>query len=322
MKRKPQAKILALTLAAVVVALVGGGAGRAAQAAVPSNTAPPTITGTPTVGSTLTTDNGTWTGSPTSYAYQWTRCNAAGGSCVNESNGTDKTYTLVPGDAHHTIRVKVTATNSDGSTTATSAQTAVVAPKAGTGTAPRNTSAPTVSGTTTVGQELDANPGTWNGNPTFSYQWERCDADVVICSDVPGAHGNTYGVRTADLGYRLRVLVTGRNSSGSATAPSAPTDVVAPVVKPKNQHPTIALISAKFVGAQIYARFRICDDSFKNVTGIARTQSFFQFLQEGLSVGGIENEQVRSSRIEKRVRFRRIRRQTSRAIGCEIWHSR
>ena len=101
-------------LALVGLATVVAGAGAAAEAA-PVNTAPPTISGTPTVGQTLTAANGTWSNTPTSYDYQWLRCNATGGSCVNVANGTQKTYTLVGADANHTMRVKVTATNADGS---------------------------------------------------------------------------------------------------------------------------------------------------------------------------------------------------------------
>lgn len=39
--------------------------------AVPVNTVAPTITGTTTIGSTISATNGTWSNSPTSYRYQW-----------------------------------------------------------------------------------------------------------------------------------------------------------------------------------------------------------------------------------------------------------
>jgi hypothetical protein len=128
--RNARARIAAVAVPAIVgLATVVAGAGAAAQAA-PVNTDPPTISGTTTVGQTLTAANGTWSNTPTSYEYQWLRCNARGGSCVNVANGTQKTYTLVGADATHTMRVRVTATNADGSSSAQSAQTDPVAASA------------------------------------------------------------------------------------------------------------------------------------------------------------------------------------------------
>jgi len=259
----------ALVVGLAAAAAVTLGVAYAAPNAVPVNTAPPTITGTPQVGQALTAGNGTWTNTPTSFAYQWLRCNAGGNSCVSVANGTQKTYTLVGADATHTMRVRVTATNADGSGSAQSDQTTVVAPATSTN-APRNTDAPTISGTAKVGQELTANDGSWTGNPTaYAYQWQRCDADVASCTSVVGATGKTYGVRLADLGYRLRVAVTARNARGSTTANSAITAIVAPAVTITNKRPTLVIVSVRFSGATVYARFRICDDSFKNVTILA-----------------------------------------------------
>ena len=82
----------------------------------------------------------------------------------------------------------------------------------------------------------------------------------------------TYLVRIADLGYRLRVRVTARNDKGSATANSALSAIVAPAAAITNKRPTLTILSVRFVGAQVYARFRICDDSFKNLT-IIQTDS-------------------------------------------------
>ena len=121
-----------------------------ASAAPPVNTAPPAITGTPTVGQTLTAENGTWSNNPTSFAYQWQRCNGGGNACVSVANGTQKTYTLVGADAGRTIRVQVTATNADGSASAQSTQTPAVAQRTGSSAAPKNTSLPTIAGASTV----------------------------------------------------------------------------------------------------------------------------------------------------------------------------
>ena len=261
MKRSRIYLVLAL---GVLTAALFGTASAATQAA-PTNTTPPTVTGTASVGQTLTAENGTWANSPTAYQYQWLRCGATGESCVGVPGATQKTYLVVAADRGHTLRVRVTAVNADGAANARSAQTAVVGPNSG---APQNQTRPTITGDTTVGQELTADSGTWTNTPTsYAYQWQRCDLDASVCFDVGGATGKTYGVRDADVGYRLRVVVTATNSSGKNTARSALTDFVEPTVSPvKNGRPTIKLISVRFVGARVYARVRVCDDSAKNLS--------------------------------------------------------
>jgi hypothetical protein len=95
-----------------------------ATAAAPANTALPVVSGTAQTGQTLTASTGTWSGSPTGYAYQWQRCTT---SCAAISGATAPSYAVQSGDGGSTLRVAVTATNSGGSATATSAATAVVA---------------------------------------------------------------------------------------------------------------------------------------------------------------------------------------------------
>ena len=237
-----------------------------AAAAPPANSSAPTISGTPRVGETLTANNGTWSNSPTAFQYQWQRCNASGAACANIGGATAKTYLLTPADAGRTMRVRVTGINAEGAVNARSAPTAVVAPS----TAPRNTARPAIAGEPEVGQELTAEDGTWTNAPTsFTYQWQRCDIDVVTCAVVAGATGKTYGVRAADVGFRLRVEVTARNANGAGSALSSPSGIVVPSVPVTNARPTVKLVSARFLGARIYARFRICDDSPRNLTILA-----------------------------------------------------
>ncbi len=114
------------TLALVVGLGVFAVAGVAASAAAPVNTSPPTITGTAQEGHTLAGDKGTWSGKPTDYNYFWTRCNKGGNACSNISGANGATYTLTSADVDNTIRFKVEAKNADGSTFASSEQTAVI----------------------------------------------------------------------------------------------------------------------------------------------------------------------------------------------------
>lgn len=106
------------------VAIAASGAPGAAR---PVATSPPVISGTAVVGQQLTASAGTWAGSPTSYAYQWRRCDATGGSCGAIAGATTSTYTITPGDIGSTISFVVTATSSGGSQTATATATGVVA---------------------------------------------------------------------------------------------------------------------------------------------------------------------------------------------------
>jgi hypothetical protein len=105
------------------------GTGSGGGGSVPSNNSAPTISGTDTEGDVLTATTGSWSGSPTSYAYQWEDCNSSGGDCADvASGGTASTYTLTGSDVGDTIVVEVTATNGTGSSSpASSVATSVVA---------------------------------------------------------------------------------------------------------------------------------------------------------------------------------------------------
>ncbi len=237
-----------------------------ASAAAPTNTTLPSITGTTKVGETLTAQNGTWTNNPTAFQYQWQRCGGAGGGCANVAGAVEKTYLLTAADAGRTMRVRVLAVNADGANAARSNPTAVVTASA----APQNTARPSITGEARVGEELTAEEGSWTNSPTaYAYQWQQCDADGTSCLPVAGANGKTYGVRNADLGFRLRVRVTARNTNGSGSALSAVTAIVEPTVAVTNTRPTLTIVSVRFLGARVYARFRVCDDTQKNLTVLA-----------------------------------------------------
>jgi hypothetical protein len=101
--------------------------GTAPAGSAPANTSPPTISGSAQQGQTLTASTGAWSNSPTSYAYQWQRCDSNGSACASIAAATGQTYALDAADAGSTLRAVVTATNAYGSASATSAATAAVA---------------------------------------------------------------------------------------------------------------------------------------------------------------------------------------------------
>jgi hypothetical protein len=218
---------LALLPGMLIAAALLSPVGSASTKDAPSNSVEPAITGTAAVGQTLTTSDGTWTGSPTSFTYEWLRCPSSGGAgdgsdCAS-IGATTNSYTVATGDVGFTLRARVTAVNTDGQAKAVSNATAVVAAQAG----PPNTAPPTISGTATVGSTLTANPGTWTGSSiTFSYQWRQCDAAGANCTTITGATGSTYVIASGDVGHTLRVAVTGTDTTGPNTVTSAQTAAV------------------------------------------------------------------------------------------------
>ena len=77
----------------------------------------------------LSASSGSWTGQPSSYAYQWQNCNTLGEGCANIGGATASTHKLSSGDVGHKMQVLVTAKASSGTATATSTQTAVIEAK-------------------------------------------------------------------------------------------------------------------------------------------------------------------------------------------------
>lgn len=178
-----------------------------AALAAPANTAVPTITGNAVVGQNLTASNGTWTGNPNpTYTRQW----MVDGVDVPGASGT--TFAVTADHVGSTISVRVTATNSQGNATGTSAPTAAVVPA---NAAPVNTVLPVISGDTSLGSTLTTTPGTWTGypTPTLSYSWEADGTPV-------GTNSPTYVIQDDDVGKMIRVTVRGTNSTAGVNAMS------------------------------------------------------------------------------------------------------
>ena len=126
--RARTARAAAVMGALALAALGGSGSahGAAARAAgAPTNSVPPTVSGALDLGQTLAANPGTWNSPSTPvFTYQWERCIPACAAIVPAE--TASTYTVEQADIGHTLRVRVTATNVDGGTTAASAETLLV----------------------------------------------------------------------------------------------------------------------------------------------------------------------------------------------------
>lgn len=172
----------------------------------PVNTVLPVISGTVKVGNTLSCSTGTWT-SPTSitYSYLWLR------DGVPIGGATSSSYLLVSADYNTEITCQVTATNSDGSTPATSDAVGPVIEAN-----PVNTVAPVASGYVYAGKTLSCTTGTWTSSttPTYAYQWKRNGTNIS------GETSSTHLVVTADEGQSITCEVTATNSGGSTSQSS------------------------------------------------------------------------------------------------------
>jgi sugar lactone lactonase YvrE len=197
----------------------------AQKPAAPASTWLPQLsTETPEQGIALTATIGEWAAEPSvSYGYKWQDCNGSGESCTNITGVTSSNYTPVAGDVGHTLRVVVTATNSGGSTAASSLASGVI--PAG---APANTTLPASSPSTpTEGAAETATSGSWTNSPTsYAYQWRRCNGSGEGCTIISGATTSSHTSAAADVGHTLAVEVTAINGNGAASAVSAATGVV------------------------------------------------------------------------------------------------
>jgi hypothetical protein len=119
-----------IAAAAAVGAAAAGIATAASSADPPANRTLPSIAGVARVGRVLSVRNGGWAGTrPLAFAYQWRRCGSGGGNCVDIAGATAKTYAATSAEVGHRLRALVTAKNADGSSSAVSRPSAVVAPR-------------------------------------------------------------------------------------------------------------------------------------------------------------------------------------------------
>jgi hypothetical protein len=215
--------------------------GRIAKASspAPQNRSLPRVQGLPRQGVQLTADHGNWANTPNGFAYTWLRCDRSGNGCAGIGGAHGSTYTLMPSDVGHTIRLQVDARNTSGLSRAFSPPTAVVAGQpAPAAVKPANTVRPSISGIAQEGQTLSGNRGSWANSPTsYDYSWHRCNRNGDHCNSIGGARGTSYTLRSNDVGSTIKFRVRARNSSGSDTANSSPTSVIRAAARPENTAP-------------------------------------------------------------------------------------
>ena len=205
----------------------------AMAAARPANTeaaGAPSISGSPTVGQTLTAaTTGILDANGMNYAafrYQWLSNDGTDDTEITDA--TASTYTLVDVDEGKHVKVRVSFTD------LAQHKESVISAAVGPISAKSNSAAtgqPTISGTAQVGETLtvstsDISDSDGTANAIYSYQW-LSSRDT----ETDGATGSTYMLVDSDAGETIKVRVTFTDDAGNEeTLTSVATVAVAPTV--------------------------------------------------------------------------------------------
>ena len=162
----------------------------------------------------------TWRGVGTdaaTFGYQWFRCPAiitavsttAPSGCAEIAGANQSSYSPVEADVRQYLTIRVTATNSVGSSSAWTKSTWHVTQKA------TNVpgAEPTLSSVSQTGVSATVSPGDWVGEsaPNLSYNWYLCNTPAFVASSCvvyPGT-GRSFTVVTLGGRDRERYLVAG-----------------------------------------------------------------------------------------------------------------
>jgi hypothetical protein len=219
-------------------ASVNSMASKPIAAGPPVNTGAPTVSGSLQEGQTLSASDGQWAGTaPISFAYQWLRCSVLGGACQEIAGATGPTYTAGAEDLASNLAVVVTASNAQGSASATSAETQPIL-----GILPKNTALPSISGLLQDGGLLSVATGSWSGSQPISYaiQWQLCNALGEACKDLTGATGSSLKLDPSQIGKTLAAVVTATNAAGSTSATTSITGLISGLLPKNTSLPSIS----------------------------------------------------------------------------------
>ena len=202
-----------------------------------SETSRPTVTGSFVKGGALTADPGSWSPTPT-LSYQWLSNNRA------IRGATSSTYVLTAADVGKLISVQLTGTRSGYQTTTNTwgPSTAILD-----GFPFFQSPAPSISGSAVVGQTITAGPGSWDPIPSLSYQW------LSNNSPIRGSTGTSYTLRTADIGKRISVRVTGTRAGYVTTSMVSEPSAAVTAGFPFQASPLPTISGSAIVGQQLTA---------------------------------------------------------------------
>ncbi|WP_127544508.1 FlgD immunoglobulin-like domain containing protein [Actinoplanes sp. OR16] len=180
-----------------------------AAGAAPKATKAPVISGTVAVGSAVKASTGTWSPTPSCYAYQW----SANGVAIKGATGSS--YAIPASLLGKRLTVTVTAKRAGHTNgVAKSAASGAVAK----GKAPKATKKPQVTGTAKVGRKVKASAGTWSPTATsYRYEW-RLNGKLI-----KGASAATLKLKSSMRGKKLTVTVIAKrtgHSDGRSTSAS------------------------------------------------------------------------------------------------------
>lgn len=216
---------LAHTIRSLVTASNSSGSASAVSAATasvigqPQNSVPPAISGSATQGATLSATTGTWSSAPTSYFYQWLRCDGSGANCANIAGASGQTYVPQATDVGSSIRVDVTAANAAGSAMATSSPTAQVA--AASASPIVYTGPATLTGIATLSATADM---TSIGDTTAAVTW-LLDGTPVGTASIGSSGSYSFRYNTAQTAQGVHTLTVRAFGKDGRTLTSASTTV-------------------------------------------------------------------------------------------------
>ncbi|MGO9819393.1 MAG: Ig-like domain repeat protein [Solirubrobacteraceae bacterium] len=268
---------------------------------VPVESAAPTLSGPSAEGQTLDASQGSWTNNPSSFVYQWMRCDGA--SCAAVPGATGPTYTLSGNDVGDQMYVEVTAGNTGGyGATVNSARSPVVMGSSTVSLAVTPGTPVTDQGVTLI---ATITSGAAIAPTTGSITFNNGNAAITGCSNVAVPARQTaiitceasFGASTAQLSANFvpvkGSLLLGSSSSSSLAVGQASTKLS-------------LLVGAVHLGSN--TTFTATVDPPANSTGTILPTGRAEFFDKGVPIAKCHNQLVTRGVAKCQVRYTRLRK--------------